>query len=456
MSQLLARVRTLIARAYEKLTRGVGSRGNGAALFELSSHPNGFLREKAVRRLRLVSNGSELPYLLLRLNDWVPEVREAARAAVLERVKADYFNHFVRNLALVVRLRQARRADHHDVLERISQLLSSPAARVAMLAEMNGGSREVRRESFRILVAGKVAELPQILLATLEVEDPVIRLWSARAMATALSREQLVTVLPKLSADPSAPVRREALQIWVTSFPEQAGGKLTAALLDHNPSVRSLARFHLRKQEDLDIVRFYRDALETPRTDLLVASIRGLAETGARADAESLLPYLSHPIAKVRKIAIKCLIMLGNAQYLDSLLDRVLDTSPGVSTQARQVAQPYAAILGAPRLWDLFKGTTSAHARKNLLHLLTALPKWDSVVYLLRAVSEGDEVTAEQARDHLLRWVSLYNRNQTAPSKMQLEQLKTALSEAQDGLDVPAAKSIRFTIQFALHFFTGS
>lgn len=44
----------------------------------LSFHPNGYVREAAVKRLASVSDSSEVRFLLLRLNDWVPEVREAA------------------------------------------------------------------------------------------------------------------------------------------------------------------------------------------------------------------------------------------------------------------------------------------------------------------------------------------------------------------------------------------
>src|ERR1051326_2316679 len=44
-----------------------------------SFHFNGYIREGALRRLGDVFNGTELPFLLLRLNDWVPQVRSTDR-----------------------------------------------------------------------------------------------------------------------------------------------------------------------------------------------------------------------------------------------------------------------------------------------------------------------------------------------------------------------------------------
>src|SRR3954447_18043505 len=39
----------------------------------LSMHADGYLREVALRSLNAIHDGSEIPFLLLRLNDWVPQ-----------------------------------------------------------------------------------------------------------------------------------------------------------------------------------------------------------------------------------------------------------------------------------------------------------------------------------------------------------------------------------------------
>ena len=40
-----------------------------------SCHTNGYVREAAVRELGKTEAGAELPFLLIRANDWVPEIR---------------------------------------------------------------------------------------------------------------------------------------------------------------------------------------------------------------------------------------------------------------------------------------------------------------------------------------------------------------------------------------------
>ena len=52
-----------------------------APLGIMSYHPSGFVREAAVRALARRTDGREVPFLVLRVNDWVAEVRAVALAA---------------------------------------------------------------------------------------------------------------------------------------------------------------------------------------------------------------------------------------------------------------------------------------------------------------------------------------------------------------------------------------
>ena len=44
----------------------------------LSMHPNGFVREEAIKALASIDTGRALPYLVVRAADWVPQVRDRA------------------------------------------------------------------------------------------------------------------------------------------------------------------------------------------------------------------------------------------------------------------------------------------------------------------------------------------------------------------------------------------
>ena len=76
-----------------------------------SFHPDGYLREKALHALAARHSGIEIPFILLRLNDWVKEIRTVAREAFDERLTPEYAVHFVMNLPLVLRLKDWERGN---------------------------------------------------------------------------------------------------------------------------------------------------------------------------------------------------------------------------------------------------------------------------------------------------------------------------------------------------------
>lgn len=412
-----------------ELARWVGQGEAGSLLLRMASfHSNGFIREEALRHLTRTVDGSELPYLLLRLNDWVSQVRQAAQQAVGERIKPEYIEHFVQSLALVIRLERTERADHR-LIEEISGLLTSPAARPALIAAMRHHSARIRRASYRFLVAGEPAGLVQVLLAGLLVPDPLIRLWSLRKAAATLERDQLLTVVHTLCADPSAAIRCEALSVLATEFPDRAAERLHFALLDPSPSVRGTARFPVRKSERLDFAQFYRDSLEATAPGRLAASISGLVETGVSTDVERLVPHLSNPSVAVRRAATWGVLKLGGEPYLHLVLERVLDAAPGVSLAATRALQPYAGHLGGTALWTRFATSGLTHVRRNLLCLMVSLPKWDSICYLVQAAGDADEVISSLTLEYIQRWDARYNKGHTVPSSAQVSRLRVALSQ---------------------------
>lgn len=77
----------------------------------LSCAWSGYTREGALRKPSVIRDGSELPFPIMRLADWVHVIKLLAIGAVQERVQSDYVQHFVRYLPLLlaVRKRQSER-----------------------------------------------------------------------------------------------------------------------------------------------------------------------------------------------------------------------------------------------------------------------------------------------------------------------------------------------------------
>jgi HEAT repeat protein len=412
-----------------------------------SFHPNGYVREAAVRRLATLSDEAELRYLLLRLNDWVPQVRAAARAAVLERTRAAYVSAFARNFPLLERAVRTQRDDLSSVVEPLTGLMASEPGQTAMLAAMASGSRFTARAAAQFLIHRVPSALARVVAAGVHAADPTIRGWVTPLVMRALPSTEALPTLQRLASDSSPVVRRDALDALARGYPDDAQRSLERAVLDVSASVRETARFLLRPRQ-LDLLAMYRAAMSesaTPRR--LASAIAGLAEVGTAADAHNVAPYLSHPNASVRRAAVKAVMRLAGDAFAERILTILNDPSGAVSAASRDALRRHAAMLGRSSLSEIITKSPHQHARRNAVHLLSALPKWQSITALIQMATAADDEVAALARRYIVQWVRQYNRSQTAPSRSELAELTAALAAAGTAIDRDIVAVIRFSIR---------
>ena len=412
-----------------------------------TSHRNGYVREKALRKLSLVTTGVEVPFLILRLNDWVPNVRELANTAIRSRLRPEYSTKLIANLELLSHLEHARRADHSEITDAINQLLQSDECRTELLASLNSKDRFVRRACFKLVLASTTSDLQQqVVTQALNTNDTNVRRLAAETVRTAFTGATLERFLERIKRDPFMPVRREALRTAVELKLPQVTEALREALLDPTQSIREESRHHFRKIEAMDFGAFYRQHLTTAKPQMLFAAISGLGETGRPPDDTLLLPFCTHSASSIRRAAIKALAALKPEAHLETFLSALEDEAGGVSRLGAKVLARRTSSISAARLWDLFVSTPHLHVKRNVLSLMAKFTKWESISYLVRAHCEDDEEIVTMSKFAVNRWLFYFNRSFSAPSSEQVARLREALEQCGKFVDEKAVQLLRFSM----------
>lgn len=431
---------------FEALLRDPGRPACGV-LGLFSFHPSGYVREAAVRRLAAPADGSALRFLLLRLNDWVAEVREAALAAVLDQVREDRAAAFGRDFVLVERALRTERAGLASLAGALAGMLATAEAQTAALAAAEAESRRSARAVVRFLLdrvpgAGKV-----VVARGMTARDDVIRAWVVPWARRVLPPEEALAVLRRLAADPSVAVRRESLKEMHLAFPGEARPFLERAVLDVSASVREASRL-LLKESGIDFRSVYRDAVRTAaRARPLAAALAGLAEVGSAPQAQDVAPHLTDPRATVRRAAVQSVMRLAGETFAARVAGLLEDASPAVSAAARNELRQYAPLVGQARLLLASAASPYRHTRLHVVPLLAALPKWQSITCLIHETGAEDEERASLARQYISVWNRQYNRSQRLPSRQEVEDLLAALSAAGPALDKTISDEIRFAVR---------
>lgn len=412
-----------------------------------SFHHNGYVREAAINRLASSVTGAELPFLILRLNDWVSNVRAAAYQVILSRLNPEYCQRFIDNFALLSRVEKAGRADHTQIIQAINEHLKSDQCRTVLLESLTSSDRFIRRACFRLALDSTSLDLQQVVMLALDDEDTVIRYWGAQKISSFSDAAMYEEFLAGMKRDRFMPVRREALRIAVKQDSPHVAEELHTALLDSHKSMREEARYQLKSIQPMDVAAFYREQLTREGGPNLYALISGLGETGRAEDDRLILPYTSHPSSKIRRAAIKALASLRPEAHLELFMRALEDDVPSISQLALKALSRKTGSLSTARVWELFTSTAHAHVKRNAFALIGRFAKWESIAYLIRALCDTDETIVALSRFAIRRWLIRFNRSFTAPTSEQLARFKDALGQCGRLLDEATQEQLSFSIK---------
>jgi len=396
-----------------------------AVLSVCCSHPNGYVREEAVRQLCEQRGGRELRFLLLRANDWVPPVRLAAKHGVLDRIKEDRAPQFAGCLDLVDNLNRAGRGAHVELVRRIIELISRNESIDALRPALVARDRRARRLAYRVaLQSNLAAEAIELGLAG---DDTLVRLICVRR-AVDLS---LAAVLENLRHDPSMALRRIGLRALLTNSPDRADSALREALVDRSRALRSEARYHVAQRGEFDAPAFYRTAIGEGRN--VYAALCGLGETGDAADVPIFEGFLDDENPRVRCAALGGIAKRAARIPYERLLAALDDRAPRVARLAAAFLLRHAGGLDRETLWGKWEHPAHDHSRKQALRLIGAGRKWDDGSLILRATRSEQEEARALAMAALDRWLARYNHSFATPSPQDLERFTQAIDEARIG-----------------------
>jgi hypothetical protein len=163
----------------------------------LSTHRSGYVRELGLARLAASFDPVVVPFLLLRTDDIVDELRDRAIAAVQARLRPELAEAFARSL-VVVELLGHRTRGRGPLVDAIHDFLREPGSREALLAA-SSDDRDFAVRRAALALRSTVEPIAPVLTQGLADPDARVRLWAARtAMSRGTNDDEKRALLPVL------------------------------------------------------------------------------------------------------------------------------------------------------------------------------------------------------------------------------------------------------------------
>jgi len=416
------------------LARVAAVTGGPAVLQFAMCDPSGYVREAAIRRAALCTDGSEIPFLLLRAADWVPEVRDAAQEALRDRLRADRYHDLIAALPVLDQVRARQRLGSASVLDDIEAWFTTPDAVAPLLAASAAPDRCVRRAAYPRLFASSYADQRSVLAAALGDPDPEIQARTARRLLDAGRAVFLAWSAPLLRASHGAIRCRTAQRLDELAQPLP----WPDLLLDRHAGVRAIAQARAR-DAGVDPADTYRTHVATDHAPKLHAALHGLRETGGGDDDAIVEVFFDHDRPAVRCAALRAFASFRSDDLVDLCLAALMDPSPSVTHAARDLLLARPRSVSPTAAWARFVAAPTISGQLNVLAVLARLGYWDALPYLLRAFLDGTDPIRTAAAGYLARWLARRHRVVTTPSAATLVRLRGLVEAPGLGVELRGA-----------------
>lgn len=413
-------------------------------------HPNGFFRQKCLEELG--KDPESLPYLLLRLNDWVRPIREQMARIVTECIERASVDALIAALPFLEKVKRGERRDSALVPvleEKVGQRIRKQLENVN-LYRLHQYDFRVKKYLYHLLIGEKILDKKQA--------DDVLKWEKNSNCRSVIIREILEQYAPALEEldiyleNRSAVVRRKALDFKYAILKKDWPG-LEKMLLDRSGGIRDSVRYILQKHTDFDVLQYYILHLETEYRNV---AILGIGENGTEAGAAWIMPCLRHgPCAETDDSAfgadeercvrnsVKALGKLLGEKGADVYWEFLMDDRVTVAKAAYQAVRSCGIFYGAGRLYEAFQKYCGDFRANYLLNLLMEEPSWERLPYLLLLYQYEEPGMRDRIRKKVSQR-SVYGK----VSAQEAEQIREILRRPELQIPPKVAEAIVFDLKF--------
>jgi hypothetical protein len=409
-----------------------------AVIIFASFNPNGYIREKSVRLMKDIDGA--LPYIMLRQNDWVQQIRQAASRAFLYRLQRLSPGEMLAALPFAEKLKWSFRSSHDEYINHFLSVLSTPEHIQDLMCGLENAyvkTRKICIDALFVILSSKTKLAVERLICE---PEPFLRATIFRKLNEI---GQITDEAIDIFLHDKYPVNRiVAFQYLLDKNANNINEVAEKLLLDKNAAVREVAQNAIQKQTlDFDFRNFYLNNLNL----YPVAAIYGLGEKGASVDTIHIEVFLDDARVGVVKSAMTSLIRLGNNKYSPIIIEMLNDNRVGIVKTARNLILK-CGQQNYQRVKEIFQNTMFENVKLKCMDVLFTAPKWSSIIYMLDMMFGNEGSIKEKSLEAVRRWLLRFNKSFSLPSEMQIAEIQSLLCMLSGMLPPDIEKEILFVL----------
>jgi hypothetical protein len=140
------------------------------------------------------------------------------------------------------------------------------------------------------------------------------------------------------------------------------------------------------------------------------------------------------------------LMRLDAEKYRHAIMEMLGDARAGIAKTAG-VLMMKTGILDYERVMEIFCDAVCKHTKLRCMDILFAAPKWQSIVDMLKSVSNDEEYIRGKALVAINRWLRRFNHSYVLPSEKQSAEIRALICLANGILSPDIEKELYLVLR---------
>ena len=394
-------------------------------LARMGANYSGYVREAVVKRCVELRDPAVLPVVAARLNDWVEQVRDAARLAMVSLTPSMPASAQLQVLPTILDLARMSRTDHSQWQAHYEALLLQTMSPEDFVEGLDSCDHRVARASFTMLARYNLIARERLAALGFAKNADIVLALQALACLEQLPEELRKPLYKIAIRSRFGAIRASALRFELAEGAEEEGtANAKCALFDQHWSVRAAAVTFLRAS-GFDLQAFYRAVLLNPvsSTAELKIGLSALASLNVASDLVLVKGFIEARTPALRRTALAAWLMLKPEDKDLIAIEALRDSSPAVRRFSSHVIQRKGAYVP----FEVIRSHLERQGDWYLLLSLSQMNKWDwlSTIALVAARIKTNGIDEERLRFSLRSWRLKAGSRYESPTAQQLEFLKS-------------------------------
>lgn len=379
---------------------------SNSILILLCMHPSGYIRKLALELLSGDYPELNIPILIIRANDWVPEIRDTAILILKTFFNKDNLHFFCISLNLIGKLYNKERNDQSIIINEMENYLIKKGYQ-ELLSTILTSSTPTNRIALNI-ASKNIAQITELIEVATKSDDIKIKLESLRLAKEYMFGSALWNTLNNLLSDKSVIVRRKCIYILMEKFSTNINETLIELLFDKFYSIRELARFYLKHMGIDKIKNLYSEALTSGKRPIHIC-IMGIAEIGTQADFKFVENYSANPCLKIKMAYLYSVFKLKPDNKQALLLEQLPSTKKNILKLIYDQLTDDSSEFNLAEIENKFCHSDDVYCKFLLIKIKIASEndRWKQIKYIIETLlnNHNEKITTflKQKVSHWIR-----------------------------------------------------